>query len=128
MKDIATIFGILLFICSVGLVLVFYQQNANSQDSVFLAVNETVKTEVATYVSKGASRVNVGELYLDIPQFEKETVEKLSQPIGSKVTADQVVFRYLKGTKGQIKAIRATIKAGKKEYKTTIVVDTHHGF
>ncbi|EAE0901552.1 hypothetical protein [Enterococcus sp. DIV1420a] len=128
MKDIATIFGILLFICSVGLVLVFYQQNANSQDSVFLAVNETVKTEVATHVSKGDSRVNVGELYLDIPQFEKETVEKLSQPIGSKVTADQVSFRYLKGTKGQIKAVRAMIKAGKKEYKTTIVVDTHHGF
>ncbi|HFE9853023.1 hypothetical protein [Enterococcus sp. DIV1420a] len=128
MKDIATIFGILLFICSVGLVLVFYQQNANSQDSVFLAVNETVKTEVATHVSKGDSRVNVGELYLDIPQFEKETVEKLSQPIGSKVTADQVTFRYLKGTKGQIKAVRALIKAGKKEYKTTIVVDTHHGF
>lgn len=128
MKDIATIFGILLFICSVGLVLVFYQQNANSQDSVFLAVNETVKTEVATHVSKGDSRVNVGELYLDIPQFEKETVEKLSQPIGSKVTADQVSFRYLKGTKGQVKAVRATIKAGKKEYKTTIVVDTHHGF
>ncbi|HFE9852813.1 hypothetical protein [Enterococcus faecalis] len=128
MKDIATIFGILLFICSVGLVLVFYQQNANSQDSVFLAVNETVKTEVATHVSKGDSRVNLGELYLDIPQFEKETVEKLSQPIGSKVTADQVSFRYLKGTKGQIKAVRAMIKAGKKEYKTTIVVDTHHGF
>ncbi|EAK8385912.1 hypothetical protein CIC46_10215 [Listeria monocytogenes] len=106
----------------------FYQQNANSQDSVFLAVNETVKTEVATHVSKGDSRVNVGELYLDIPQFEKETVEKLSQPIGSKVTADQVSFRYLKGTKGQVKAVRATIKAGKKEYKTTIVVDTHHGF
>jgi len=125
LKDMVTILGILVIVCSLGIILIHYQREGNSQDSVFLALNDTVKTEVEANVSKGESRIDKGALYVNIPKFEKETREKLAKPIGSNVTAKSVTFRYLKGKGDQIKAVSVKMEAGGKTYQTTLAVDRH---
>lgn len=127
MKDMITIFGTILVVCALGFVIMRYQRTANSQDSVFLALNETVKTEAMANASKGTTREAAGELYLNIPKFEAETRQKLSRPIASTEVAKEVTFRYLKGKNGCIKAIQTKMNTGEKWYQTTFVVDVHKG-
>lgn len=126
MKSLVTIFGAIVVICSLGFVLVHYQRSGTSQDGVFLALNETIKTEVTANISRGESRKEAGVAYLNIPKFEETVRAKLSKPIGSKLTDKKVFFRYLTGENNRMKAIQAKINAEDgKEYQTTIVVDIH---
>ncbi|MBD9844896.1 hypothetical protein IHP33_04075 [Enterococcus faecalis] len=127
MKDMLTIFGVLVFICSLGLIVSHYQQTANNQDSTFLALNEVVKTEILENVSKGETRKEEGKMYLDTAMFEKDLPKKLTEKLSKEGTVSDLNFRYLKGMDEAIKAVRVKVKVGKKNYQTTVLVDIHKG-
>ncbi|MFD2388836.1 hypothetical protein [Enterococcus rivorum] len=120
------ILGILLFVCSFGIILVNYQREANNQDNIFLSLNETVKTTAAAAVDP-ASRVQEGEVFLDEKSFETETTKKLQRELASTQTAEEVRYTYLRENTGGVKAVRVKMKAGGKWYQTTYAFDIQEG-
>ncbi|MEX1447935.1 hypothetical protein, partial [Enterococcus sp. C76] len=73
------------------LVAVFYQTESNSQDSLVLAINETVKASAMDNLND-VVRVKEGTSQLNISAFEKDTKERLATEIGSKRKAKSVTF------------------------------------
>ncbi|WP_409023123.1 hypothetical protein ACJXDE_05635 [Enterococcus faecium] len=127
MKDLGWIFGLLVAIVGLGVVAVFYQTESNSQDSLVLAINETVKASAMDNLND-VVRVKEGTSQLNISAFEKDTKERLATEIGSKRKAKSVTFSYLK-TKDTIKAVRVKmLTEDGQNYQTTYYFDVTNDF
>lgn len=127
MKDFGLLFGLLAVVIGLGAVVIFYQTESNSQDSLVLAINETVKASAMNHLND-VVRVKEGTSQLDIPAFEKDTKERLATAIGSNRKAKSVNFSYLK-TKDTIKAVRVKMLTDDGEnYQTTYYFDVTKNF
>lgn len=127
MKDIGWIFGLLVAIVCVGIVTITYQSESNTQDSLILTMNETVKASAMNHLNN-VVRAKEGTSQLDIPAFEKEAKERLMSQVGSKIKAKDVRFTYLK-TQETIKAVRVKMLAeDNKNYQTTYYFDVTREF
>lgn len=101
----------------------YYYQTSIKQDSVILAMNETVRTS-AIASADNKSRVNEGELFIVKEDFEEKVIEKLQ--IGNNVAFSEDVtyrFEYLDNENGSTKAVRMIIEDGDTVYQSTAKVD-----
>ncbi|EHK9937513.1 hypothetical protein GHK79_04700 [Enterococcus faecium] len=127
MKDFGWIFGLIVAIVGLGAVGIFYQTESNSQDSLVLAINETVKASAMDHLNN-VVRTKEGTSQLDIPAFEKDTKERLFTVIGSKRKAKKVKFSYLKAT-DTLKAVRVKMTTDDNvNYQTTYYFDVTKEF
>lgn len=109
--------GILLIIV-IG---IYYQTNFK-QDSIVLSLTETIRT-TAIHNADNSSRINPGELYITIHEFEKDFEERMS--VNNKVKISDAAiykFEYLKNENGAIKAIKVLIIDGTIKYQATAKV------
>lgn len=101
----------------------YYYQTSIKQDSVILAMNETVRTS-AIASADNKSRVNEGELFIVKEDFEEKVIEKLQ--IENNVAFSEDVtyrFEYLENENGSTKAVRMIIEDGDTVYQSTAKVD-----
>lgn len=101
----------------------YYYQTSIKQDSVILAMNETVRTS-AIASADNKSRVNEGELFIVKEDFEEKVIEKLQ--IENNVAFSENVtyrFEYLDNENGSTKAVRIIIEDGDTTYQSTAKVD-----
>jgi len=99
----------------------YYQTNFE-QDSIVLSLTETIRT-TAIHNADNSSRINPGELYISINEFEKDFEEKMSA--NNDVNISDLAaykFEYLKNQNGAIKAIKVIIKDGTIKYQATAKV------
>lgn len=111
------IIGIFLII-----ILGMYYQTNFKQDSVVLSLTETIRT-TAIHNADNSSRINPGELYISITNFEQDFIERMSTNSNGKISEDATYkFYYLTKDNGAIKAIKVLIKDGPITYQVTAKV------
>jgi len=112
-----TFFGILLMI----FISIFYHSSYR-QDSIVLGMTETIRTSAIANVDN-VSRINEGELFLDIEKFEKDFMNRISKNKNINLKDPKYKFEYLKNDNGSIKAIRVVIQDEDTRYQATCKVD-----
>ncbi len=100
-----------------------YYQNLYTQDKNVLNITETLKTSAISNVDN-SSRLNEGELFISIEDFEKDFKETMVKKTNSNLLKDTTFkFEYLYNNNKSIKAIRVKMIQGNKEYQATTKID-----
>ncbi|MFP7474284.1 hypothetical protein SFC55_25195 [Niallia taxi] len=117
-------FTLWLMIIGIFLIVItgMYYQTNFKQDSIVLSLTETIRT-TAIHNADNSSRINPGELYISINNFERDFIARMS--VNNNVKFSESVtykFKYLTNDNGAIKAIKVLIKDGSINYQATAKV------